>query len=97
VRGTEIAAAALAKREAASNGLPSANPSASAPLKTSPAPVVSTALTLNAGISCRMSSPTTNAPRAPIARQQRGGGLGGAVHVVHSDPGKQLSLALVGG
>ena len=42
---TEIAAAALAKAKASTGDLPSPNATAKAPLKVSPAPVVSTALT----------------------------------------------------
>ena len=52
-RVTEMAAAALAKRSAEATGAPSASATANAPLNTSPAAVVSTAVTRNASAGSR--------------------------------------------
>lgn len=64
-RVTEIAAAAFAKRTASSRGWSSARATANAPLKTSPAAVVSAAFTLNPGTRVCRSGVATKAPCAP--------------------------------
>ena len=63
IRVTEMAAAALAKRTAWPNVWPSVSATASAPLNTSPAPVVSIAFTANPGMRC---VPCALVMRAPL-------------------------------
>ena len=62
---TERAAACVAKRAASKSGKPSASATVSAPLKTSPAAVVSTAETRHAGTTVQISAFFTSAPREP--------------------------------
>ena len=102
-RVTEHAAAALANRADSRSDLPSAIATTSAPLKTSPAPVVSIALTRNPRTSCRTPLPATNAPRDPIVittfrtprRQQRLGRSRRRPFAVDDGAGEPLGLALV--
>lgn len=65
MRVTERAAAWVAKRAASKSGKPSASATVSAPLKTSPAAVVSTAETRHAGTTAQVSAFFTSAPREP--------------------------------
>ena len=65
MRVTAIAEAAVAKRTASESGRPSESATASAPLKVSPAPVVSTASTLRAATRSQLSAPLTSAPSLP--------------------------------
>src|SRR5262249_22249873 len=68
IRLIAMEAGTLATKIAASNVMPSASPAANAPLKQSPAAVVSFALTERAG-KCRARSPSSrNAPCAPSFR-----------------------------
>ena len=67
-RVTEIADAAQANLAAAGAGMPSASPTAKAPLKVSPAAVVSTAVTGNASIPPRKSRAARKQPMCPSFR-----------------------------
>ena len=103
-RVTESAAAPWAKRTAASKSAPASSAARKAPLKVSPAAVVSTALTRKPGMSACFCPVAAIDPLRPQGDHhltdahlvEAGGSLPGARFVRHLDAGQQLGLGLVG-